>query len=412
MGRGQQGPAPSQATSRRDVGATASRDAGRKKRSRKILKEALRGVDIFNPHSFYAGDDPSGQVYLSYQTGDAWHPRAWSAHRVGHVLGRDHYDPAKHFHLFSPGDTHKERKDAALREAQAWAQDAFGISEWAQDPFGGWGDASYVSQRTSDLEDQLDRLETEEAASQGEDDVKGTESEQDGGSVPEEEAQAPQAPPTLTREQTTTTTGKKGYKEAMSLGERIPEGRSGPWRVERYTVSEEDARADALRAIISSQRGRFVPPGTYTGLSHESEGLMMSDTPDEMRDHLAIYHEARRRGGRVLVHGLGLGMITQALLSEEGVGHVDVVEIDEDVISLVSPSFQGDVDSGRLTIHHADCFEKSWPTGTRWSCVWHDCWRDLSEGNLEEMKALHRKFGRRCDFQGSWGRSFLQRHYR
>jgi hypothetical protein len=28
--------------------------------------------------------------------------------------------------------------------------------------------------------------------------------------------------------------------------------------------------------------------------------------------------------------------------------------------------------------------------------------------NLEDMHKLHRRFGRRADWQGSWGRSFLE----
>lgn len=196
------------------------------------------------------------------------------------------------------------------------------------------------------------------------------------------------------------------YRDAMSLGERIPEGSSGPWRIVRRTVSEAAEETQMLRAIANGHT-RFVPAGTYTELVHERDGLMMSDTPDEMRDHAEFYRQASTRGGRLLIHGLGLGMVLQGVLSLQNVEHVDVVEIDEHVINLVAPAFGADVESGRLSIHHDDCFTSTWPAGTRFSCCWHDIWPALTAENLEEMRRLHRRFTRRCDWQGSWGKELI-----
>lgn len=173
----------------------------------------------------------------------------------------------------------------------------------------------------------------------------------------------------------------------------------GPWRIERRTLE---------RSLLSF-RPRDTPPGTYTGLL-KNGAVWMSDVPDEKRDHYGVYFEAQRRGGRVLVHGLGLGMVVKAMLDLPNVGHVDVVEIDSDVIDLCGPAF--DVYGARVTIHHGDCLSYRWPTGTRWTVVWHDIWRDICTDNLAEMATLHRKFGRRCDWQGSWSREQLQRERR
>ena len=88
--------------------------------------------------------------------------------------------------------------------------------------------------------------------------------------------------------------------------------------------------------------------------------------------------------------------------------HVDVVESDKRVISLVGPYYTIDE---RVTIHHADAFEqsKTWPKDTRWNLAWHDIWADLCEDNLQEMFKLHRSYGRRVDWQGSWGKEDLIR---
>lgn len=168
----------------------------------------------------------------------------------------------------------------------------------------------------------------------------------------------------------------------------------GDWRIETRTI--------ANRSFSFSQRS--VPPGTYTGLICNGT-LWMSDTPDERRDHSCAYYEAKRRGGRVLVHGLGLGMVVKAMLDLPNVEHVDVVELAPDVIALCGPAF--DRYGARVTIHEGDALAYKWPPGTRWTVVWHDIWPTICEDNLPQMATLHRKFGRRCDWQGSWCHDLL-----
>lgn len=182
----------------------------------------------------------------------------------------------------------------------------------------------------------------------------------------------------------------------------IPEGCSGDWRVEHFEVTEDDEKFERLRAIISG-RGRFVPAGKYIRLIHKGrlmDVLVMSDTPDEIRDHLEAIHKAR---GHVLVNGLGLGIVIQAMLNKPEVEKVTVIEISPDVIALVGPHYQthfGD----RLEIIEADAFTWQPPKGVRYDVVWHDIWNDICADNLPEMHKLHRKYGRRAGWQGSWCR--------
>lgn len=179
----------------------------------------------------------------------------------------------------------------------------------------------------------------------------------------------------------------------------VPEAACGNWRVERFEISKEESAFG-----IFSFKARTPPAGVYTRLMHGGE-LVMSDTPAEKRDHCAPVFEARRRGGRVLLHGLGLGMVLQAVQQLENVSAIDVVEIDKDVIKLVGPHYSKDK---RVTIYHADALTRVPEKGRRWSVVWHDIWPNLCEDNLDEMKLLHRRYGRRCDWQGSWGRALIE----
>lgn len=187
----------------------------------------------------------------------------------------------------------------------------------------------------------------------------------------------------------------------------VPEGTSGNWKVKRFEVSEKASQISSLRALASGGRGR-VRPGTYTQLLRGG-AVIMSDTPDEIRDHLLFIRQAV---GRVLIHGLGLGMCLNAVLLKDEVTHVTVVEKSADVINLVADHYLGKFGSERLAIIHGDAFEWKPEKGQRWDVVWHDVWGTLCLDNLPQMHTLHRRFGRRSDWQGSWGRDFLERRRR
>lgn len=172
------------------------------------------------------------------------------------------------------------------------------------------------------------------------------------------------------------------------------------WHIETFTVSEEDAKISMMRATFSfSSSRRYVPPGTYRRLIRNGQ-VIMSDTPDELRD----LREFRRQAtGRVLINGLGLGCAVEVALAKLDVISIDVIEIDPAVIELVQ--FGDD----RVKIICADAYKWQAAHNERWNTVWHDIWDDICADNLPEMTRLHRKYGRRCDWQGSWCRAECQR---
>lgn len=184
------------------------------------------------------------------------------------------------------------------------------------------------------------------------------------------------------------------YYETIPKSE-IPEGKSGPWSIEKFTITESEAKFENIRAAFSfTGGGRTVRPGTYTRLRYH-DSVIMSDTPCEIRDHFGFVRRAR---GNVLINGLGLGLCLAAVLRKPEVTKITVIEIDPDVIGLVAPYFT----DLRLTIINANALTWKAPKGESYDAVWHDIWPNICEDNLKEMAVLHRKYGRRCNWQGSW----------
>lgn len=183
----------------------------------------------------------------------------------------------------------------------------------------------------------------------------------------------------------------------------VPEGTSGEWAVERFTISKKDAEWYNMRSLFASGPNRPVSPGTYTRLTRLGD-VVMSDTPAELADHRGPIRMAH---GHCLVNGLGLGVVVRALLDHPDVARVTVVEIDPDVMALVAPHYQARY-GDRLEIVRANALTYVPSKGARFGVVWHDIWPTICADNLDEMKLLHRRYGRRCDWQGSWGRDLLR----
>lgn len=183
----------------------------------------------------------------------------------------------------------------------------------------------------------------------------------------------------------------------------VPEGQKGVWTVEKFTVSKEDESLERIRAF--SNMGRWCPAGEYTRLMRDRV-VMMSDTPDELADHWEPVWQAK---GACLLNGLGLGVVLHNMAIKSEVDSVTVVEICQDVIDLVGPYYLAQPYGHKINIICANALEWKPPKGMRYDVVWHDIWAMICETNLPEMHRLHRRYGRRCDWQGSWCRYECER---
>lgn len=176
----------------------------------------------------------------------------------------------------------------------------------------------------------------------------------------------------------------------------------GTAEIKIITVSKEDS---SFTHISAMKYGRgFVPPGKYAQLLVNG-AMWMSDTPDEIRNARIPLACAT---GRVLINGLGLGCVLAGLLSKESVTHIDVVEINPDVMTLVGPYFK----DPRVKFHLADAFTIQWRKGVSWDYAWHDIWLNICGDNASEMTRLRRKYARRVDGQSCWCENETRRHNR
>ena len=182
----------------------------------------------------------------------------------------------------------------------------------------------------------------------------------------------------------------------------IPNGRSGNWTVEEFEVSENDANFFNLRCAFQPGMGhRGIKPGRYKRLKH-FKTTVMSNTPAEIGDHRYFILIAE---GDILINGLGLGVVLSELLKKDKVKSITVIEKSKDVIKLVGKHFEKDE---RVSIIHADAYKWKPPKGTKYNYVWHDIWSYISGDNVEGMKKLHRRYGRRTSWQGSWCRELCE----
>jgi hypothetical protein len=206
----------------------------------------------------------------------------------------------------------------------------------------------------------------------------------------------------------------------------IPQ-RRGPWSVQIV-----ESEADSPDAWVSEACGMPHVPGWYTALVHDQRGLIMSDLPAEVAGMLPFFDRLTAHAAvlpppvwspsgqvKVLVGGLGLGIVPAWLLANVPVQRIDVVEIDADIITLIT----GDpaardwwAADPRLHVHLGDIH--TWRPGpasgcqlhpacrpaSDWHAAWFDIWDTVSTGNLPSMHRLHRRFGRRVSWQMSWER--------
>ncbi len=184
----------------------------------------------------------------------------------------------------------------------------------------------------------------------------------------------------------------------------VPTGRSGEWVIERVTVPDRayepatDRRPDCFK----------FRPGTYTCLRRGPEQFM-TDLYDEWWTQRDALREAAR-GGEILITGLGLGLIAEAVLRRWSarVSRITILELSADVIRLVAPYLAARYGE-RIEILAADAFSWVPPAGRRFTVGWHDIWPNPHAAEVdEEMARLRARHADWCDWQGFWPEAYRQ----
>ena len=185
----------------------------------------------------------------------------------------------------------------------------------------------------------------------------------------------------------------------------------GLWQIIRQEISGNQDPADYPGAFLENTIERGWEQITYlrhATLSIPGWDTVMEDSARELRRHLPIWLAAH---GRVLITGLGLGCVVRGLLPKPSVEHIDVVEIDSEIIRVVGQEFAG---NPRVTLHHGDALNFEFPAEIRWDFAWHDIWVDPNEEvGLQRLHGqLMVRFCKQVGRQGAWGfPRVLTRHY-
>lgn len=135
----------------------------------------------------------------------------------------------------------------------------------------------------------------------------------------------------------------------------------------------------------------------------------MTDLREEWWTQRRAIAEARRRGGHVLVTGLGLGLVAESMLQTPGsrVERITIVEASGDVIALVASHLEKKYD-GRIVVYEGSAFDWNPPPGDRYTVGWHDIWPNPHDSSRwPEMETLEARYQPYCEWQGSWVRDYL-----
>lgn len=172
----------------------------------------------------------------------------------------------------------------------------------------------------------------------------------------------------------------------------IPEVKFGLWSFWRVNVGRPSSLL--LGGDTMSILGRV---SWLTLHQKDHYEVVMEDSARELRRHLPIFRHGR---GRVLISGLGLGCVVRGLLTKSEVEHIDVVEIDRDILRHFGAQF---LDNQRVTLHHGDALTYEWAEDARWDVAWHDIVCVKGDSLTLLHARLVGRFYDRCDRQGWWG---------
>lgn len=183
-------------------------------------------------------------------------------------------------------------------------------------------------------------------------------------------------------------------------------------RIGMFEIVEFEVENNNLIARIQASKGRPIGYGKFKALKRydieggiEHQVTVMSNTKSEIWDHR---HFVRTAKGNILINGLGLGCVIEDLLKKDEIKSITVIEKYKDVIDLVFPHIK----DSRVKVINECAFEYKPKKEDKFDCVWHDIWDYITSDNLPEMEKLHRKYGRKTEWQDSWAKDLCLREKR
>lgn len=165
----------------------------------------------------------------------------------------------------------------------------------------------------------------------------------------------------------------------------IPDGRVGDWYIETREITPE-ASAELAALHVSHGHEQYVaysPPGRHKFLGYPRYDAVMNDTLAELELHETFVRAAT---GKVLITGLGMGLLPAALLRKPDVTRIEIVELEPDVIALVRPHLQDE----RIAVHQGDAY--TFEPATQFDFAWHDLlyWNSTMSAAIRRLREHYR----------------------
>lgn len=174
-----------------------------------------------------------------------------------------------------------------------------------------------------------------------------------------------------------------------------------------FEIDQEMSNALTLRSLLNNDGGiARCSAGEYVKLYVDGQ-LMMSDTDMEKDSNSEFVRNAY---GDVMIAGLGIGLIINALRHKVEFGQVTSITIYEkyqDVIDLVGPKYS----NLPIKIIRQDILTYIPSKDEKYDTIYFDIWPEICPDNLEEIRILHNrwKFHKKSGgWMNSWMKEFLQ----
>jgi hypothetical protein len=199
----------------------------------------------------------------------------------------------------------------------------------------------------------------------------------------------------------------KRYDRLLPIAERklildLPEMERGKYKIVHKTF-DPGSRFEMLGHGGYVHFGGGVTIRMLLAEGSLGDTMWMSDSPSEIEDMENLAHRAK--SGKVLVAGLGMGLLTEILASKPEVHVVDVIEISSDIAEMIAPFL-----SDKVNVVVADFSEWLNETDGNYDAVILDIWKDLNLDDLNDRfdlwLACKHRFGKTIA-GGIWGLDHL-----
>lgn len=185
---------------------------------------------------------------------------------------------------------------------------------------------------------------------------------------------------------------------------RVKPSSFGEWEISNFNITEEDAKFFNMRNVFNNRQHLNVKAGSYTKLIKNGD-VVMSNTQMELDTNAIAYSEAQ---GTILIAGLGMGMILDAILSKPDVNFVRVIELDQSIINNIGVLYK---DDPRVEIIQGDILEYKPSESEKYDYIWFDIWTFICEDNCDDFLNLYNTFKNNCEYMSFWGLEYFSEEY-